>query len=428
MRFVLVDDNASALELLMERAAATAEHVTALWVNHGNINLTSLGAIRDKMTGVGKNVEVVQVRSAAELATKIKELAACEHSPSVLCSDLNLDPIGQKVDGNKKCSWKYEENAIRGATKVFAANSKNLACLYSSDANISATADSMGGPSARIFALSKNMEFTDGGGLERADALLSEIFDKLSLCDQTPLEKLWEDTKVKAWFSGDRTVRHEWLTASEDYKKRISAGLKSALPRHVADLDLPASFWTESFHESLKGIAGGSFCGTRNAGGTKPLRLGGVSVVMVLAYCVERSDWRQFEDLWRRMSPKTAERRFLSDSRPESTRLAVMALWWFFRKAFAKDKHDGRIVRLETNSDGVRVDFNWSTARLFEEAKSLVGSTALPSRAAISVAEAYPVPRNTAEALAWALAALSFEPGRLLACHSGITVQAVSEA
>ena len=436
MHYILIDDNAQALSMLMQAVAANSQSIVAIWPSTADLSLTTLPLTETKLHTESNCVKVIQVRSQMELAEAVGGDVGKE--PTVLCSDLTMradqNSIGLVVDQN---GWKNAGNIVRMAFQSFLARGQNLVCLHSGTGAVAIVADLMGGASAGVFGLTQNFE--EPARIDRAQAIAAAIQKKVAEIDKTPLEKLWANSEAMKWFTGSGTHvphnwPHNWVVASEDYQTEVAQAIKDCVPADFPEI--PSAWWCESFHESLKGANGAYFCGTEpDASGTKrqqPLRLGGVALIAALAHAWENRDFGPFGSGWNFLSPDIASRRYLDEANPMGTKSFAIALWFFFRLVFSADRHNGRLVNLKALNDGFELTFSWKAAEFCRDSRNsdLTPTTVEMSLEKEAPAKHYPKPDQSRVALADALRQLAFEPGRILPAKNphGIRIQAVGES
>jgi hypothetical protein len=453
MRYILIDDSIGNLEQLLEAVSGTASSIEAIWANTGDLEGSRLLASQEKFRTQERAVEVYQAKSQAELAELIKTLTCdpipsvlcsdsairsgtCDPIPSILCSDLTMSDTSIGITSFKSGEgWHDPENSVVLAIRGFSMCRGHLVCLHSGTGGSSTVAEKMGGPAAKIYDLVTNFET---GGAEEIAAKISQITANF---DKTPLEKFWANESAMYWFSSHHYVKHNYkkIDKMESYKQEINDVFCECMPADFPTI--PQQWWTEDFHESLKGVMGADFCGTDTAldssiSRNKRLLLGGVVLIAALAYGFERkcfgqfeNIWKNVENIWKRKDKEEDEKilnaitwRFLSDKEPSNTRRVALELWSFFRIVFASDKHEGNVKNIHVLEDGIDIKFSWKTKELFNEAKELIKE---------SKSAEYLDPTSNdysaKNALTSVIISLAFEPGRVLPSRRGIRIQAVND-
>lgn len=428
--YILIDDNSEALDLLAQqigrdsRSELAVSRLTLIWPNTAELVTTYLEVTKNDLQTQGLDVTLAQVRTVFDLAAKILELASVQ-GPVILVSDVNMNAIELLTTGYQS-QWLDSNSELSTSIAKFLSHPEHALILYSGSGNIGKVADSLGGQGSRVFPLRKHFDVE--AKVDAAIAVAQEIKETVAGLGGTRLERLWANRSTEKWFT-ENPIFHTWPNTSyhvtDDYKTAVTQVLNVGT--------IPDKWWKKSFHESLKGVVGAHFCGSGNKRSgvipDKPLRLGGVAIIALLALheatkddeTVSLSAVSCFESFFSMCSVNLAERPFLLGTDREEARRTSLALWWAFSRTFDRSE-GGELTQIGALSDGFELTFSWDTSELFSTVSKMIhrqSNTAInghPNR----------IFSNTSQAVAEVVAALMMHPGRFLEGNHSIRVQAVA--
>lgn len=424
MNFILVDDDAAALDILAQKTGERSSdldltNLTLVWANRGQLT-SDLVNTANRLSVQGIEVVLLQVATVADFALQIDSVSA----PTVLVSDLNMRSIALLTTHDPN-PWIDPNGVLKRSIEKYLSSQDNILMLHSSSGNIETVKKKLGPENPRLIALSHNLQQQQYS--EGASEVIDEIVWRIGA---TRLEQLWSSPNTTDWFSNGN-VPHAWTKSWMDTSK-VPKDYIETIGKALAVGDIPDSWWTESFHESLKGIVGAHFCGSGGANNVtpdRPLRLGGVAVIALLAHhqtCKEGTSL--FTDFFKKWHVDLAKRPFLLGFERDEARRSALTLWWLFSHCFSKEER-GSAVNVKVLEDGFEIVFDWDTRQLFSQGAQLLAESGNDGSAAAQQSRddggAMVNPSNSSQALLAVLSALVVHPGRVLPGHYTIRIQAV---